>query len=142
MKKIILLLIYIFTFNELKSNENFLLKEKRNIYIYDIKVFKRNKASCKRLGNIYDACQWMLKFSVKNNTKYHLKSFCSVAKINNRNYKICSQNKSKIVFLNPKESKQKLTNLSELIGYKNDYPKPQVVIKNVKGKFIKLKNSN
>ena len=29
-------------------------------------VFKRNEASCSRLGNIYDACQWMTKVVVKN----------------------------------------------------------------------------
>ena len=31
-------------------------------------VMKRNQPQCDRLGNIYDSCQWMLKFEVINNT--------------------------------------------------------------------------
>ena len=42
---------------------------------------KRNKPQCDRLGNIYDACQWMLRFTLINSTETSIRSFCSFAMI-------------------------------------------------------------
>ena len=55
-----------------------------DISISNVKVMKRNKPSCDRLGNVYDACQWMLKFKINNNTNDDLISFCSVIKVNKK----------------------------------------------------------
>ena len=43
-------------------------------------VFKRNKASCNRLGDIYDACQWMTKFVVTNKGKDKFQIFVFLCK--------------------------------------------------------------
>ena len=45
---------------------DYLISENLNYTISKPEVFKRNKASCSRLGNVYDACQWMTKVIVKN----------------------------------------------------------------------------
>ena len=48
---------------------DYLISENINYTISKPEVFKRNKASCSRLGNVYDACQWMTKVIVKNKGK-------------------------------------------------------------------------
>ena len=55
---------------------SYLISNDNDISISNVKVMKRNKPSCDRLGNVYDACQWMLKFKVNNNTNDNLISFC------------------------------------------------------------------
>ena len=65
--KTIYIKTFIFSLVTILSISN-LLAESRGISVSNPEVFKRNKASCKRLGNIYDACQWMLRFNIKNNS--------------------------------------------------------------------------
>ena len=60
---------------------------------------KRNKPTCDRLGNIYDACQWMLKFKINNNTENDLISFCSVIKVNKKKNINCAGIKRKRNFI-------------------------------------------
>ena len=106
-----------------------------DISISNVKVMKRNKSSCDRLGNIYDACQWMLKFKINNNTNDDLISFCSVIKVNKKKYKLCG-NKTKNKFhTKANNSTVILTNLSELINFNNDSPKPTVSFISLNGKF-------
>ena len=62
----------------------YLISSETYITISNVKVMKRNKPSCDRLGNVYDACQWMLKFKINNNTNDDLVSFCSVIKVNKK----------------------------------------------------------
>ena len=86
--KIILTIIALFL------STTYLISSDTDITISNVKVMKRNKPSCDRLGNVYDACQWMLKFKINNNTQYDLISFCSVIKVNKKKYKLCG-NKAK-----------------------------------------------
>jgi len=128
MKIIFTVIIFFFTTSYLISNDT-------NISISNVKVMKRNKPSCDRLGNIYDACQWMLKFKVNNNTNNDLISFCSVIKVNKKKYKLCG-NKTKNKFhTKANNSTVVLTNLSELISYNNKNPKPIVSFISLNGKF-------
>ena len=128
MKIIFTVIIFFFTTSYLISNDT-------NISISNVKVMKRNKPSCDRLGNIYDACQWMLKFKVNNNTNNDLISFCSVIKVNKKKYKLCG-NKTKNKFhTKANNSTVVLTNLSELINYDNEKPKPIVSFESLNGKF-------
>ena len=126
-------IIYTLVFFFLSST--YLLSNDTNISISNVKVMKRNKPSCDRLGNIYDACQWMLKFKVNNNTNDDLISFCSVIKVNKKKYKLCG-NKTKNKFhTKANNSKVVLTNLSELINYDNEKPKPIVSFISLNAKF-------
>ncbi len=114
---------------------SYLISNDNAISISNVKVMKRNKPSCDRLGNIYDACQWMLKFKVNNNTNDNLISFCSVIKVNKKKYKLCG-NKTKNKFhTKANNSTIVLTNLSELINYDNEEPKPIVSFISLNGKF-------
>ena len=113
----------------------YLISNDTDISISNVKVMKRNKPSCDRLGNVYDACQWMLKFKVNNNTNDNLISFCSVIKVNKKKYKLCG-NKTKNKFhTKANNSTIVLTNLSELINYDNEEPKPIVSFISLNGKF-------
>ena len=131
MKIVLIILYYLFVISYLQSNDT-------NISISSLKAMKRNKPSCDRLGNVYDACQWMLKFKINNNTTNDLTSFCSVIKINKRKYKLCGNKAKKKFHTAANESTIVLTNLSKLIGYDNNYPKPAVKILSLKGKFSKF----
>ena len=114
---------------------SYLISNDNDISISNVKVMKRNKPSCDRLGNIYDACQSMLKFKVNNNTNDNLISFCSVIKVNKKKYKLCG-NKTKNKFhTKANNSTIVLTNLSELINYDNEEPKPIVSFISLNGKF-------
>ena len=114
---------------------SYLIGNDNNISISNLKVMKRNKPSCDRLGNIYDSCQWMLKFKINNNTNNDLISFCSVIKVNKKKYKLCG-NKTKNKFhTKANNSTVILTNLSELINFNNDNPKPTVSFISLNGKF-------
>ena len=97
----------------------YLISSDTDISINNVKVMKRNKPTCDRLGNIYDACQWMLKFKINNNTKKDLISFCSVIKVNNKKYKLCGNKAKKKFHTKANNSTVVLTNLSELINYDN-----------------------
>ena len=113
----------------------YLISSDTNITISNVKVMKRNKPSCDRLGNIYDACQWMLKFKINNNTNDDLISFCSVIKVNKKRYKLCGNKTQKNFHTKANNSTVILTNLSELINYNNDSPKPTVSFISLNGKF-------
>ena len=127
--KIILTIITFFL------STTYLISSDTDITISNVKVMKRNKPSCDRLGNVYDACQWMLKFKINNNTQYDLISFCSVIKVNKKKYKLCG-NKAKNKFhTKANNSTVVLTNLSELINYDNENPKPIVSFISLNGKF-------
>ena len=113
----------------------YLISSETYITISNVKVMKRNKPTCDRLGNIYDACQWMLKFKINNNTEDDLISFCSVIKVNKKKYKLCG-NKTKNKFhTKSNNSTVILTNLSELINYDNEKSKPIVSFISLNGKF-------
>ena len=116
---------------------NLIKAEIEDIKISKLIVLKRNKPSCNRLGNVYDACQWMLKFTLNNNSNRDLKSFCAVIKINKGKYEICSNKKQKDNYLKANKSKVILNNLNILINYENDKPKPMVKVLSLKGKFVK-----
>ena len=112
-----------------------LISNDADISISNVKVMKRNKPTCDRLGNIYDACQWMLKFKINNNNENDLISFCSVIKVNNRKYKLCGNKTKKKFHTKANNSTVILTNLSELINYDNEKSKPIVSFISLNGKF-------
>ena len=128
MKIIFTIIIFFLSTTYLISNDN-------DITISNVKVMKRNKPSCDRLGNIYDACQWMLKFKINNNTNNDLMSFCSVIKVNKKKYKLCGNKAKKKFHTKANNSTVVLTNLSELINYNNNNPKPVVSFISLNGKF-------
>ena len=113
----------------------YLISSESYITISNVKVMKRNKPSCDRLGNVYDACQWMLKFKINNNTENNLISFCSVIKVNKKKYKLCGNKAKKKFHTKANNSTVILTNLSELINYDNENPKPIVSFISLNGKF-------
>ena len=61
MKIILTVITFFLSATYLISSETYITKS-------NVKVMKRNKPSCDRLGNVYDACQWMLKFKINNQT--------------------------------------------------------------------------
>ena len=89
-------------------------------------VFKKNKASCRRLGNIYDACHWMLRFTVKNNKKAELNKFCFKMEVNKKMYELC-YGKKKLSIIQGK-SRAFLVNLTEQMNVKVDNQTPFVRI--------------
>tara|TARA_B100001027_G_C16244069_1_gene320904 strand:- start:1 stop:387 length:387 start_codon:yes stop_codon:yes gene_type:complete len=113
----------------------YIISSDTDITISNVKVMKRNKPSCDRLGNVYDACQWMLKFKINNNTNDDLISFCSVIKVNKKKYKLCGNKIKKKIHTKANNSTIILTNLSELINYNNDSPKPAVSFISLNGEF-------
>ena len=113
----------------------YLISNDTDITISNVKVMKRNKPLCDRQGNIYDACQWMLKFKINNNTNNDLISFCSVIKVNKKKYKLCGNKTKKKFHTKANNSTVILTNLSELINFNNDSPKPTVSFISLNGKF-------
>jgi hypothetical protein len=127
--KIILTVIIFFL------STTYLISSDADITISNVKVIKRNKPSCDRLGNIYDACQWMLKFKINNNTNNNLMSFCSVIKVNKKKYKLCGNKTKKKFHTKANNSTVVLTNLSELINYDNEEPKPVISFISINGKF-------
>ena len=125
----------IFTVITFFLSTTYLISNDTDITISNVKVMKRNKPSCDRLGNIYDACQWMLKFKINNNTNDDLISFCSVIKVNKKKYKLCGNKTKKKIHTKANNSTVVLTNLSELINFNNDNPKPIVSFISLNGKF-------
>ena len=111
------LLLYLPLFN--------LFGKSQNISISKVAVFKRNEASCNRLGNIYDACQWMTRFTVKNNSNKTLNTFCFKMKVSNKTYELCFGKNSKLS-LNKDRSKTFLINLTEKMNINIDEEKPAV----------------
>jgi hypothetical protein len=129
-KKIIILVLFSMI-TKLSHADN------KPISVYDLQPLKRNKASCDRLGNIYDACQWMMKFTIANNSSKNLESFCLIVKINKKKYEVCSSKSFYKKTLSPKKSKVILINLSELIEYENNYNQPSIILVKITGSFSK-----
>jgi hypothetical protein len=118
-----LLVIVILLFTPL----DYLISENLNYTISKPQVFKRNKASCTRLGNVYDACQWMTKVIVKNKGKNDISKLCLLMKVNEKKYELCyGQTKDLLI----KKSGQKtfLINLTELMKISIEAEKPYVKI--------------
>ena len=113
----------------------YLISDDNEISISNVEVMKRSKPTCDRLGNIYDACQWMLKFKINNNTNNNLISFCSVIKVNKKKYNLCGNKAKKKFHTKANNSTVVLTNLSELIKYNNDSPKPIIKFISLNAKF-------
>ena len=101
--------------------------ENKEIVINQLQIFKKNKASCHRLGNIYDACHWMAKFTVKNKSKNTITTFCLRMKVNKKNYQLCYGEKKKIS-INANNKKIFLVNLTELFKISADDERPFVKI--------------
>ena len=122
-KKIIpVLLLIIF----LITSSDYVMSESIEYSISKPKVFKRNKASCNRLGNVYDACHWMLRFTVKNNKKAELNKFCFKMEVNKKMYELC-YGKKKLSIIQGK-SRAFLVNLTEQMNVKVDNQTPFVRI--------------
>ena len=101
--------------------------QSKSFKIDDLQVVKRNNASCSRLGNVYDACQWITKFSIKNLSQNDLRSLCFLMKVNRKTYELCyGKNKKLIIY--PKDKKTFLVNLSKQMDIANDSEKPLVKI--------------
>ena len=130
-----MLMKIIFTLITFFLSTTYLISNDSDISISNVKVMKRNKPSCDRLGNVYDACQWMLKFKVNNNTNDNLISFCSVIKVNKKKYRLCGNKTQNKFHTKANNSTIVLTNLSELINYDNEEPKPIVSFISLNGKF-------
>jgi len=106
---------------------DYLMSENLNYTISKPEVFKRNKASCSRLGNVYDACQWMTKVIVKNKGKNDISKLCLLMKVNEKKYELCyGQTKDLLI----KKSGQKtfLINLTELMKISIEAERPYVKI--------------
>ncbi len=102
-----------------------LFGKNNNISISKVEVFKRNKASCNRLGNIYDACQWMTRITVKNNSNKKVGAYCFNMKVNSKVYQLCF-GKNKKYSLSKDSSKTFLINLTEKMNINIDEEKPSV----------------
>ena len=106
---------------------NYLISENPNYTITKAEVFKRNKASCKRLGNVYDACQWMTRVVVKNRSENDISKLCFLMKVNKTTYELC-YGKTKRLFIKKNSQKTFLINLTELMNVSNDAERPSVKI--------------
>ena len=127
MRIILIALTLFFSITYLISNDD--------ITISNVKVMKRSKPTCERLGNVYDACQWMIKFTIENNSSKNLKSFCSIIKINKKKYEVCSSKAFNRKALKANKSRVILINLSELIKYENNYKEPSIILVKITGNF-------
>ncbi len=106
---------------------NYSVSENLNYKIEELEVFKRNKASCTRLGNVYDACQWMTKVVVRNLGQKEISQFCLFMKVNKRTYELC-YGKTKKLLIESNGKKTFLINLSEYMNISTDEKKPRVKI--------------
>ena len=123
-KKIILLGILIFLLN---IPTTYLIADNLNYKISSLEVFKRNKASCNRLGNVYDACQWMTKVTIKNTGTKQITNLCFIMKVNKKLFELC-YGKEKKISINRKDEKTFLINLTELMNISIDEEKPLIKI--------------
>ena len=106
---------------------DYLISENLNYTISKPEVFKRNKASCSRLGNVYDACQWMTKVIVKNKGKNDISKLCILMKVNKKKYELC-YGQTKKLFIKKNGQKTFLINLTELMNISVDAERPYVKI--------------
>ena len=111
----------------LDLNHNKLVAKTMTFEISKPKVFKRNKGSCKRLGNIYDACHWMARFVVTNKGNRKITNFCTIMKVDKKTFELCyGQNKK--IKISSNEKKTFLINLTSLFQVPIDADKPIVRI--------------
>tara|TARA_B100001741_G_C16065512_1_gene375180 strand:+ start:113 stop:514 length:402 start_codon:yes stop_codon:yes gene_type:complete len=106
---------------------DYLISENLNYTISKPEVFKRNKASCSRLGNVYDACQWMTKVIVKNRGRNDISKLCLLMKVNKKKYELCYGQKKEL-FIKKNGQKTFLINLTELMNISIDAERPYVKI--------------
>ena len=106
---------------------DYLIAESLNYTISKPEVFKRNKASCSRLGNVYDACQWMTKVIVRNKGKNDISKLCLLMKVNKKKYELCYGQKKEL-FIKKNGQKTFLINLTELMNISIDAERPYVKI--------------
>ena len=111
----------------LDLNHNKLVAKTMTFEISKPKVFKRNKGSCKRLGNIYDACHWMARFVVTNKGNRKITNFCTIMKVDKRPLN-CAMVKIKKIKISSNEKKTFLINLTSLFQVPIDAEKPIVRI--------------
>ncbi len=104
-----------------------LISENLSYTISKPEVFKRNKASCSRLGNVYDACQWMTKVIVKNKGRNDISKLCLLMKVNKKKYELCYGQKKEL-FIKKNGQKTFLINLTELMNISIDAERPYVKI--------------
>ena len=123
---IIFIALFLFTLN-LYSEE---IEDK--ITISKLLVSKKNEPGCKRQGNIYGWCEWMLKFQLNNLSNKELQYFCAIFTLNKEKYNLCyGKNKIKPV-LKRNDKKAILINLKSTMGYNNDQEKPKIVFLRIK----------
>ncbi|MBF96160.1 MAG: hypothetical protein CFH34_01345 [Alphaproteobacteria bacterium MarineAlpha9_Bin4] len=116
-------LVMIFTFSAKSENQSFTISNPE--------VFKRNKPSCRRLGNVYDACQWMTRFVVKNTGKAKITNFCFKLRVNKKVFELCYGDRKKISIAQ-KDKMTFLLNLTEMmnISIEDERPMVKVFLKN------------
>jgi len=124
MKTFIIFTISIFF---LDFNHNKLVAKTMTFEISKPEVFKRNKGSCKRLGNIYDACHWMTRFVVTNKGNRKITNFCTIMKVDKKTFELCyGQNKK--IKISSNKKKTFLINLTSFMQVPIDAEKPIVRI--------------
>ena len=114
----------------LVSNQNTLVAETITLTVSKPEVFKRNKGSCKRLGNIYDACHWMARFVVTNKGNKKITNFCTIMKVEKKTFELCYGNSKKMT-ISSNAKKTFLINLTDLMQISIDTERPTVRIKSI-----------
>ena len=121
-KKIIpVLLLIIF----LITSSDYVMSESIEYSISNPKVFKRNKASCNRLGNVYDACHWMTRIVVKNTGERKISQLCLKMRVDKKGYELC-YGKTKKLLIEKNGKKIFLVNLTELMNISIDAERPYI----------------
>ena len=105
---------------------------KNEIIISKIVISKKNEPGCKRQGNVWGYCNWMLKFQLKNSSNKDLKYFCSVFKLQNKKYRLCYGKNKQRPLLKENSKKTILINLKKHMNYNNDEERPKI-------NFLKIK---
>ena len=114
----------------LDFKQNTLVAETITLTVSKPEVFKRNKGSCNRLGNIYDACHWMARFVVTNKGDNKITNFCTIMKVETKTFELCYGNSKKIT-INSNAKKTFLINLTDLMQISIDSERPTVRIKSI-----------
>ena len=99
------------------------------------KIKKRNPPGCKRLGNVYGYCEWIVFLNITNNSQKPINYFCSNLKIINKKYEVCFGKNNKENIVKPNNNKIFVLNLNNLISYSNDQERPYVKLVSHRLKF-------
>ena len=105
----------------------YVISDSLNYSISKPLVFKRNKGSCKRLGNVYDSCHWMTKLVIRNTGNEKISNLCLMLRVNKKKYELC-YGKTKKLLIDKNGKKVFLINLTELMNIPIDAEKPFVKI--------------